>query len=662
MTDRTPSTPSTGRLGPPEFPGVAGAPGVPGLAGAPGALGLAGEVQASFVATLVDEWVRAGVAHAVVCPGSRSTPLALALADRPEIVVHVRLDERSAAFVALGIGLATGWPAVLVTTSGTAAAEVHAAVVEADLSGVPLLVCTADRPPELHQVGAAQTIDQARLFGAAPRWFTEPGVADAGSSAWWRSVGSRMVAEATAGPGGPGPVHANLAFRDPLVGTPGPLPPGRPDGGPWHRVVPGVSPPDDALVASIASAARQGHRGLLVAGGGCGDPAAVLALSRVTGWPVLADPRSGLRWPVPGIVAAADGIVRSPSFVARCRPELVVRLGAPPASKPVGTWLAALAADGVPTILVDPWWRWTDPDRVAAVVARCDPTELCRAVVARLETGDDVGTALSQPEPPPQPQSEPPSQPQSELEPPSQPESLPATPWLAAWERAQVAAESALDGSEPEGGVLDEPALARHLCAALPAGTTLVVSSSMPIRDVESYGGRRHASLRVVANRGANGIDGVVSTAFGVALATGGPTVALVGDLAFLHDVSALVRVPEDGLRCTVVVADNGGGGIFSFLPQAGALEPAAFEQLFGTPQLPDVGAVAGGFGIPVTEVGTVEELVGALGGGTQGGGVLDGGVRVVRVRLPSRVANVERHGAVNDAIAAAVTATVRTG
>jgi 2-succinyl-5-enolpyruvyl-6-hydroxy-3-cyclohexene-1-carboxylate synthase len=205
--------------------------------------------------------------------------------------------------------------------------------------------------------------------------------------------------------------------------------------------------------------------------------------------------------------------------------------------------------------------------------------------------------------------------------------------------------------------VLDEPALARHLCAALPAGTTLVVSSSMPIRDVESYGGRRHAPLRVVANRGANGIDGVVSTAFGVALATGGPTVALVGDLAFLHDVSALVRVPADGLRCTVVVADNGGGGIFSFLPQADALEPAAFEQLFGTPQLPDVGAVAGGFGIPVTEVGTVEELVGALGGGTPGGGV-----RVVRVRLPSRVANVERHGAVNDAIAAAVTATVRTG
>lgn len=621
MTDRTPSTPPTRSPGPPEVPDVPDAP---------------GDVQASFVAALVDEWVRAGVVHAVVCPGSRSTPLALALARRSEVAVHVRLDERSAAFVALGIGLATGCPAVLVTTSGTAAAEVHAAVVEADLSGVPLLVCTADRPPELHQVGAAQTIEQTRLFGAAPRWSTEPGVAVTGSSAWWRSVGSRMVAEATAGPAGPGPVHANLAFREPLVGTAGPLPAGRPGGAPWHRVAPGASSPDGTLVGSLVAAAREGRRGLLVAGGECGDPAAVLALSRVTGWPVLADPRSGLRASVPGIVAAADGIVRSAPFVTRHRPELVVRLGAPPASKPVGTWLAALAADGVPTTLVDPWWRWTDPDRTAAVVARCDPTTLCREVVARLGAGTDGGAGRGERE---------------------EREAAPTTPWLAAWERAQVSAEAAIDRSAREGAALDEPALARHLCAALPAGAVLVVSSSMPIRDVESYGGRRPAPLRVVANRGANGIDGVVSTAFGVALATSGPTVALVGDLAFLHDVSALVRVPGDRVRCTIVVADNGGGGIFSFLPQAGALDPAVFEQLFGTPQLPDVGAVAAGFGIPVAEVRTAAQLVGAL-----DDGVSAGGVRVVRVRLPSRVVNVERHGAVNDAIVAAVTATMHAG
>ena len=209
------------------------------------------DVQAAFAATLVDEWVRCGVAHAVVCPGSRSTPLAVALAACPAVSVHVRLDERSAAFTALGIGRASGRPALILTTSGTAAAELHAAMVEADLGGAPLIACTADRPPERRDVGAPQTIDQTHLFGRSVRWFCDPGVPDRASRASWRSLAARSVAEATSGTGGPGPVHLNFPFREPLLGDPGAgggVSPGRPNGLPWHEVVHGRVPPPQGAV------------------------------------------------------------------------------------------------------------------------------------------------------------------------------------------------------------------------------------------------------------------------------------------------------------------------------------------------------------------------------------------------------------------------------
>src|SRR4051812_36173814 len=194
-------------------------------------------VAATFCATLVDEWVRAGITDAVVSPGSRSTPLALAVAGDRRLSVHVHHDERSAGFIALGLALASGRPTVVVTTSGTAAVELHPAVVEASQACVPLVIATADRPAELRQVGAPQTVDQTHLFGTAVRWFTDPGVADVEQSEWWRSLGARSVAEATTGPAGPGPVHLNLPFREPLVGEPGSLPEGRADGGPWHTTV-----------------------------------------------------------------------------------------------------------------------------------------------------------------------------------------------------------------------------------------------------------------------------------------------------------------------------------------------------------------------------------------------------------------------------------------
>ena len=279
-------------------------------------------VQATFAATLVDEWVHAGVTDAVICPGSRSTPMALALAAR--LQVHVRLDERSAGFFALGLSMATGRPTIICVTSGTAGAELHPAVVEAHQGKVALIVCTADRPPELHHVGASQTIDQVGLFTTSTRWACDPGVPEESQAERWRPLAARAFAEAQAGPLGPGPVHLNLAFRDPLVGEAGPLP-SRP--GPASVI---------RTAATFSLDAPLGGRGMIIAGANAtDDPAQLLLLGARLGWPVLADPRSGCR--VPGTIAAADAIVR-----AHARPDLpstVVLLGAPWLSKALGEYV-----------------------------------------------------------------------------------------------------------------------------------------------------------------------------------------------------------------------------------------------------------------------------------------------------------------------------------
>lgn len=581
------------------------------------------DVQAAFAAALVDEWVRAGATRAVVCPGSRSTPLALALADHPGVDALVRVDERSAAFVALGAGLATGRPAVLVTTSGTAAAEAHAAVVEADLAGVPLLVCTADRPPELRDVGAPQAIDQDHLYGRSVRWFADTGVPDAGVRPAWRSLASRAVAESTSSRSGPGPVHLNVPLREPLLGdaAAGGVPPGRPGGEPWHRRERWAGPPPGAVERLAAAAA--GRRGLIVAGWGCGGADDVLGLARLAGWPVLADPRSGLRGDHPGVVAMADALVRAEGFARTHRPDLVLRLGGPWASRAVETFLADAVRDGADLVVADAGARWADPAHLAGELVAADPGALCRAVVAARR-----GSAA------------------------------PVAGWAEAWERAERAARSVV--AERCGrGPLGEPALAHRLYAALPGGSDLVVSSSMPVRDLEAFAVGRPDPPRVLANRGANGIDGVVSTALGVAWGGGCPTVALVGDVAFLHDVSALEGqgapggLAERGASCTVVVADNGGGGIFSFLPQARALGADRFEELFGTPRGVDVAAVAAGFGLDAAEVGPDDgdtALAGAL-----AATVRVPGVHVVRVRLPGRAENVAAHDVLVAAVVDAV-------
>ena len=572
------------------------------------------DAQAAFCAVLVDEWARAGVTDAVVAPGSRSTPLVMALDAEPRLRVHVVLDERAAGFLALGLGLASGRPAVVATTSGTAAVELHAAVVEAFYAGVPMIAATADRPVELHAVGAPQTIDQEGLFGRAVAWSVSPGVAEWGSAASWRSVASRCVSEAVARRG---PVHANLAFRDPLVARldRASVPGGRPGGAPWHELVgPAVSEVPPRLVELLR--AHAGGRGLIVAGGGAAERSAALALIEVArrlGWPVLADPRSGCRLPGGPVVAGADALLRVPE-VAEQQPDVVVRLGAPWASKVLGQWLAALPGD-VPQVLLDPDLRWRDPDRTASHTVRADGGALAAALLGELPP-DGVPTA-----------------------------------WMTGWAGAEAAVQEAFDTALAPGGghEMSEAAVARATVAGVPDGGQLVVASSMPVRDVEWFGAPRHG-LTVLSNRGANGIDGVLATAIGAGLAEATPTVALLGDLAFIYDAGALLWARDRELALTVLVVDNDGGGIFSFLPQATELDGARFERYWGTPHRIDPVAVAAAYGVEAELVESRRQLEAVLADASKPG------IRVAVVKS-DRNANVAAHQALNDAAARSVRA-----
>ncbi|MGZ8751343.1 MAG: 2-succinyl-5-enolpyruvyl-6-hydroxy-3-cyclohexene-1-carboxylic-acid synthase [Acidimicrobiia bacterium] len=553
------------------------------------------DATTAFARTLVDEWVRGGVRHAVVAPGSRSAPLALALAEEPRIRLHVHLDERSAAFFALGLGRASGRPAVVVCTSGTAAANFHPAVLEASHGGVPLVVATADRPPELRGVGAGQTIDQIRLYGDAVRWFVDAEVPidRPGAGAAWRSLAACSVIE-TVGPP-PGPAHVNLPFREPLLPTGDPLveAPGRPSGAPWSQGVVSERRLADEELDRLAARIGGAPNGVITAGWGANVSATVVeAFASAAGWPVLADAVSNLRTGAHA-VSTYDLLLRSPEIEADLRPDLALRLGAPLTGKPANRFLA-----GVPALLVDPDRRWLDPARTAHELVVADAEPLLAGLTDRLT-----------------PVADPPA----------------CRRWVGSEARVRARVDARLDGWDAP----FEGRIARDVLGVLPDGAALVVASSMPVRDLESFAAPR-SGVRVHTNRGVNGIDGFVSTALGISAVHDGPTVALTGDLCFLHDSNGLLGVADRGLDAVFVVIDNRGGGIFSFLSQAQL--PDHFETLFGTPQPVDLAALAAAYGVPSVEVTHADAFAPA---------VLDtisaGGVRVVLVRT-DRADNVARH------------------
>ncbi len=554
----------------------------------------------AFARVLVDELVRAGVTDAVLAPGSRSAPVSLALAAAERdgrLRLHVRIDERTAGFLALGLAKAAGRPVPVLTTSGTAAAHLHAAVLEADASGIPLLALTADRPPELRAVGANQTIDQPGLYGGAVRWAADVAAPEAGreeaQNRYWRSVVARALLVARGGlSGDPGPVHLNLAFREPLlpddeeVGLAAPWS-GRDDGAPWTRA---------AAPARIERPAASGPFRTIVVMGDA-PPAlgrAAAALADTCRWPVIAEPSSG-GWAAAEALRGGALLLGARSWLSTHRPERVLVVGRPTLSRTVSTLLAdpdlrVEIAAGSP--------RWADAARGGTVVSLGAPADL---------PGEPV-----------------------------------ATGWLGVWRSAATAIGSVVDGLLDAAPGLPAARLARDVVAALPPGALLFLGSSTPVRDVDRLAVPR-PDVTVLANRGVAGIDGTVSTAVGAALvhqrAGGGPAVALLGDLTFLHDLTGLLLGDgEQAPDLTVVVPDNDGGGIFAQLEPGESRYARDYRRVFGTPHGRDLVAVAESLGWAASAVTTPDALRQAL---------ALGGPRVVVVRSDLRAeAELARHAA----------------
>ena len=562
----------------------------------------------------VDELARCGMSAACTSPGSRCAPLVLTLAREERLECHSHIDERCAGFFALGLAKASGLPVAVACTSGTAVAELLPAAIEAREARVPLLLLTADRPPELRENGAGQAIDQLKLFGDAAKWFFEVGTHDASPARlrWIRALACR--AYWTALEGRPGVVHLNFSLREPLV-TDELLPEddsGRPDGRPY------VSRPHTRLVASAKDSALHdllsgAQRGVVVAGRHerntpLGKVAA--AFAQTAGWPLLADPLSGARRGH-AAVAHYDALLREESFAQWAVPDLVLRVGDLPVSKPLRTWLAGL--DGVRQVALDPEGAWQDPTSVLSHCLTVDPIEaLTQATNALLPVDED---------------------------------------WPASWRSAHELAAEAILGVL-DGAGLSEPAVAIELGVLLPAEATLFVASSMPVRDIETFWPARADPPRVLCNRGANGIDGTVSSAFGVAAAGGGPVILLTGDVALAHDIGGLLAASRLDLKLTIVLLDNCGGGIFDFLPVSSAAmaqQNDIYTRHIATPTGLDFAKAAALYGLAHERADTTTAFRAAMEQALSP----KAGSTIVHVHT-DRARNVELHGRVWSAVAQA--------
>jgi 2-succinyl-5-enolpyruvyl-6-hydroxy-3-cyclohexene-1-carboxylate synthase len=563
------------------------------------------------LSVIVAALLRAGVRDVVICPGSRSTPLALALRSASELRGWVHLDERAGAFFALGLAKASRRPAAILATSGTAVVNFAPAVAEARYGRVPLILLTADRPPELQGVGSSQTIDQVELYGRHAKWYAELPVpqASADQDAEIRNVVDRVVAVAMASPAGP--VQLNLPFREPLlpVGVLTAPAPSREEPDP-----PLGAEPDRADLDRAAAAFSAARRPLIVCGPldtpGFASAAARLAVA--TGSPLLADSLASVRTGShdrSNVVAHYDALLRSETFRDRHVPDLVLRFGGPPTSKSLNQLLDEI---DVPQLLVDDGGGWNAPRGPSLVKAGAVAFAGRLAVTVERHASSTDGE------------------------------------WLPAWRSADGAAAGAL---EVWFAALKEPFegdIARALDEALPAGSLVIAGNSMPVRDLDVFMPASAHARRMLGNRGANGIDGLLSTTLGAAAAGEGPVVAVVGDLTFLHDLNALVAARRLGIDATVVLVNNDGGGIFSFLPQAQAERPEAglpeyFEELFGTPHGTEFGPLVGALGaehVLVGQGGLIAAIRTSMG---------RPGVGVVELRT-DRHRNVELH---HDAFAA---------
>lgn len=545
-----------------------------------------------FGTGLVDGLASLGVEHACITPGSRSTPLALAFADDDRITDWSHHDERSSAFFALGIAATTGRPVVVLTTSGTAATELYPAATEARYGRIPLILITADRPSELRDVGAPQTIDQRDLFGRMALMTHSIDVDDRQASIVGE-LAARLVATAT-GPAA-GPAHLSTGFREPLVGGGhSPVTTHLPD---TPELAPLLAPDVTEALAAVS-----GRRGILVVGPQA-DPAVVAKAAQFAdraGWPILADPLSGLRagtHDLTAVIAHGDALAVT-GWIDGAGAEAVVRVGALPTSKATWQWLER---SGVPQVFIEPH-GWRDPTGSATIPLRSDPAASLDALAAGIDPA-------------------------------------PAS-WHEQWATADTTAGAAIADALAEAPFPSEPGIARLLADALPDPSTLWVASSMPVRDVDAFFGVAAKSVRILANRGVNGIDGFLSTGLGSAAVSPNPTVLLAGDLSALHDLTALATAARLSIPATIVVINNDGGGIFHFLPQEGHRH---FERHFGTPHGLSFATIAPTLGVPAELITEQDDLVKALGDTPTG-------PRLLEV-VTDRHENVELHRAITRAV-----------
>lgn len=610
----------------------------------------------ALLRAFVEELARCGMRAACTSPGSRSAPLVLSLAREPRLRCFSHVDERCAGFFALGLAKASGLPVAVACTSGTAAAELLPAAIEAREARVPLLLLTADRPAELRENGAGQAIDQLKLFGSAAKWFFEVSVHEAGAEQlrWVRTLACR--AYWTALEGSPGAVHLNFPLREPLVSE-DELPEdatGRADGAPYVRRAParGGSARTDAADARLLALVRSARRGVLVAGRherqtDLGPAAAAFAAA--AGWPLLGDPMSGARRGEAAI-AHYDALLRDERLAASLRPDLVLLVGDLPVSKPLRTWLAGL--DDAHQLALDPEAAWQDPASVLAESLALEPASALFSLTESLAEQSADRTLADQ-------------------------------DWLAIWRSADERAAEAIQAALAE-DELSEPAVASELGVLLPQEATLFVASSMPVRDIETFWPVRADPPRVLCNRGANGIDGTVSSAFGAAAhdagpgdgrrspGGAGPMVLLIGDVALAYDIGGLLAAPRLGLKLTIVLLDNGGGGIFDFLAVSGASmagtpdartngvqaedgrDPSGdgesiYTQHIATPTGLDFAKAAALYGLDHQRVATTSELRAALERALS----QDAGSTIVHVQS-DRAQNVELHRHVWSAVSRA--------
>jgi 2-succinyl-5-enolpyruvyl-6-hydroxy-3-cyclohexene-1-carboxylate synthase len=502
----------------------------------------------AFTAAFVNELVQSGVTNAVVSPGSRSTPMAMMMAEHPGLTLHIQIDERSAGFFALGMAKAIKKPVALLCTSGTAAANYYPAIIEASYSRIPLIVLTADRPHELREVGAPQAIDQIHLYGKHVKAFYEMPIPEKDKSVirYARMTCARAIGTARCHP--TGPVHLNFPFREPLipqleseslfeigerentyVQT---------DIGTWTL--------PDIQFERLAASLRQVRNGIIVCGqmDEDGFSQSITRLAEKLGYPILADPLSQLRsgeHDSTRIVDSYDNFLRYDVAKEHLKPDLILRFGAMPVSKALSIFLKE--NHQAQHIVVDGGSGWRDPSALATEMIYCDELIFSETIIKLLPSGLENTQLIT---------------------------------WLKVNQLAKEQMLRARDIAE-----MDEGKLFLQLADLLPDHATLFVGNSMPIRDLDSFFFSNQKSIRVMASRGANGIDGITSTAMGAAKYSQ-PLYLVLGDLTFYHDLNGLLSSKLLNIDITIIVVNNNGGGIFSFLPQAN--HPKHFELLFGTP------------------------------------------------------------------------------